>query len=137
MSKTLEQLRAQNAWDCATQVPDDLLDSYSKLAKGLPAMIMNSGLMQTLAFLHEKSSKPGRGKSHEGLLAQHLRAWIASRHPGAFKQRSDFASFMDTLFKAEPWAFQQYTAEAYAWLRWIRQIAAACSKSRQTSGEAP
>ncbi len=47
---TLEQRRAQDAWDRSQSCSEP----YTKLAKGLPAMIMNSGLMQVIAFLHEK-----------------------------------------------------------------------------------
>ena len=50
MAQTLEQLRAQDAWNKC--------EKYSKeqvnIAKSLPALIMNSGLMQVLAFAHQK-----------------------------------------------------------------------------------
>ena len=45
MAQTLEQLRAADAWARAQGCSDE----YQKLAKGLPALIMNSGLMQVLA----------------------------------------------------------------------------------------
>ena len=110
---TLEQLRAQDAWNqCA---------GYSKehvnIAKGLPALIMNSGLMQVLAFCHEK------GKANEE-VATHLRTWLnlrfnkVARDPG-------FESFMQSLLIAPPANYQAITTEAYAWLRWMRQMASA------------
>ena len=74
---TLEQQRAQDAWEkCADYTKD-----HVNLAKGLPALIMNSGLMQVLAFLHEKGQKNSQRHCEE--LATHLRAWLNYRFHGA------------------------------------------------------
>jgi len=62
---TLEQQRAQDAWDCSTHYTSD----HVNLAKGLPALIMNSGLMQVLAFCHEKENK------HEEIDKRLLDSW--------------------------------------------------------------
>jgi CRISPR-associated protein Cmr5 len=111
---TLEQQRAQDAWDrCA----DYDKDKHVKLAKGLPALIMNSGLMQVLAFLHEK------GGAHEA-VSEHLRTWLHRRFRSSLGS-ADFEPFMQALMKASPQDYQAITAEAFAWLRWLRQMAAA------------
>lgn len=87
MSKpTMEQQRAQNAWNASASYQSDHVNA----AKGLPALIMNSGLMQVLAFCHEKGKAPA-------LVAEHLRAWLAGRFPQDFKKGSDFAPFMEAL----------------------------------------
>jgi len=109
--QTLEQQRAQDAWEkCA---------GYSKehvnIAKGLPALMMNSGLMQVLAFCHEK------GGANE-VVAQHLRAWLGKR----FNRDPGFEPFMQALMTdTRPGDYQAITTEAFAWLRWMRQLAAA------------
>ena len=111
---TLEQRRAQDAWErCA-----DCGDAYAKLAKGLPALIMNSGLMQVMAFLHEK------GDQHEKLAAD-LRDWLHDRFDDLPK---DFTGFMKRLLEADPSTCRAVTAEAFAWLKWLRQMAAARRK---------
>lgn len=116
MTQTLEQQRAADAWRCA----EGRTESYTKLAKGLPVLIMNSGLMQTLAFLEAKRN------GHHAELSGHLRRWLAGRFPQEIgQQKSEFAPFMQALMEAKPQAFQQITAEALAWLRWVRQIAPA------------
>ena len=107
---TLEQKRAQDAWKKCENCGDD----YAKLAKGLPALIMNSGLMQVMAFLHDK------GGTHEK-LASHLRNWLERQ----CDVPSDFKDFMETLLKSEPLDYQAVTTEAFAWLKWLRQMAAA------------
>lgn len=124
MTQTLEQQRAADAWRCAEGCTKD----YTKLAKGLPALIMNSGLMQTLAFLEEKGRKERNG--HHAQLSEHLRCWLAARFPREIGQKKrEFTPFMQALMAAKPQAFQQITAEALAWLRWVRQIAPAVQQS--------
>lgn len=116
MSKpTLEQQRAQNAWTACERYTKEHVNA----AKGLPALIMNSGLMQVLAFCHEK------GKAQAD-VATHLRKWLAGRFPDTFKQGSDFAPFMQALMNVQPaTTYQAINAEAFAWLKWLRQMAAA------------
>ncbi len=116
MAQTMEQKRAADAWarcqGCSSE--------YQNLAKGLPALIMNSGLMQVLAFLHEKGPKNPQHRE----LGEHLRDWLRRRFPQALPS-GEFGSVMQSLMKAEPRTFQHITAEAFAWLRWIRQMAPA------------
>ncbi|GAB4403084.1 MAG: hypothetical protein OHK0048_21600 [Rhodoferax sp.] len=109
---TLEQQRARDTWRAA----QDYTKEHVNVAKALPALIMNSGLMQVLAFCQEK----GGANQH---VADQLRAWLCQRigkspDPG-------FASFMQLLMNAKPADYQAITAEAFAWLRWLRQMAPA------------
>ena len=111
--ETLEQRRAQNAWDvCA-----DYTEKHVNFAKGLPALIMNSGLMQVLAFCHEKGGDCER-------VAADLRAWLASQKIGSATQ-SEFEPFMQALMQSSSHDYQRINAEAFAWLKWLRQMAAA------------
>ena len=112
---TLEQKRAQHAWDKAGQGLANYGKDYVNDAKGLPALIMNSGLMQVMAYLHDK------GGRHE-TLAQHLRDWLHAQ----CRTPADFEGFMQHLFEMrDARQFQAITAEAFAWLKWLRQMAAA------------
>ena len=108
---TLEQRRAQDAWRCA----EGCAPEYARLAKSLPALIMNSGLMQVMAFLHEK-----RGSEHDQ-LARHLRAWLHERCAVG----QDFELFMKNAMELGPREYQALTTEAFAWLKWLRQMASA------------
>ncbi len=126
---TLEQQRASFAWAVSAQGIQMASDKYTKLAKGTPALIMNSGLMQTLAFLKEKKET-----QHQQLL-QHLLQWLCIRfdgeatlhpqHPFPRVQKPDFEALMQALFHAKPQQFQRATSEALMVLRWIRQLASA------------
>lgn len=109
---TLEQQRAQDAWNASARYTKD----HVNVAKGLPALIMNSGLMQVLAFCHEK------GGANQ-LVADQLRTWLCKRMGVAADP--GFENFMQVLMKTQPTDFQAITAEAFAWLRWLRQMAPA------------
>jgi CRISPR-associated protein Cmr5 len=120
MAQTLEQKRAQDAWNCAENAKRELAQKYSdytNAAKGLPALIMNSGLMQVVAFSHEKSRK--KDGARYVLLERHLLGWLNKQCKTPF----DFEGFMEYLMKMEARQFQAVTTEAFAWLKWLRQIA--------------
>jgi len=111
---TLEQKRAQHAWEKAGQGIGAHGKDYVNDAKGLPALIMNSGLMQVMAFCHDK------GGRHE-TLAGHLRDWLHEQ----LGTPKDFEGFMQEMMQADSRRYQQVTSEAFAWLKWLRQMAAA------------
>lgn len=115
---TLEQQRAQFAWQCAQEGVQLAGDDYRNLAKAAPALIMNNGLMQTLAFYQDKN------KDHHRALAAQLRRWIIKR-AGGNGQDPGFQPMMDLLLRAQPEQYRQATDEALRILRWIRQFAAA------------
>lgn len=121
---TLEQQRAADAWKKAQGCSKE----YRNLTKGLPALIMNSGLMQVLAFLHEKGEKGSQ--EHCRTLGDHLRNWLHDRFKGQLAS-ADFKPFMEALMKADARLFQQVSMEAMAWLRWSRQMAAAACTDKE------
>lgn len=120
---TLEQQRAQNAWEKAARYTKD----HASFAKSMPALIMNSGLMQVLAFCHEKGQK--ESQRHVGQVADDLRGWLQSRFPESIPIAA-FEAFMDALIKADPRTYQMITTEAFAWLKWLRQMASARLEQR-------
>ena len=117
MVQTLEQRRAAYAWKCVKEINDSTRDDYTNLAKAMPMMVMNSGLMQTLAFLKAK----GKGKAHHLTLLNHVIHWITTQDHG--KSDMTFELLMKDLFEATPLKFRHATAETHEILRWIRQFA--------------
>ena len=125
MPSTLDQQRAAYAWECVQNIPKD----YDKLAKAAPALIMNNGLMQTLAFYQNK------GKTQEGVMDRyhalnaHLMRWLGRRFGGGnnfpSEQNASFNTVMPALYGAQSEVFRRATEETLALLRWIRQFAAA------------
>jgi CRISPR-associated protein Cmr5 len=115
---TLEQQRAQDAWNRCERYTKD----HVNFAKGLPALIMNSGLMQVLAFCQEKGKRESQRYNED--VARDLRSWLQGRFPRLI-QNANFEPFMQSLMNAKPGDYQAITSEAFAWLRWMRQMAAA------------
>ena len=118
---TMEQKRAQDAWEKAERYNEE----HTKFAKGLPALIMNSGLMQVMAFCEEKGTKASQ--RHVGEVARDLRQWLHQ----TCDTPEDFDGFMEAMMQADSRKFQAVTTEAFAWLRWLRQMAAARQGARQ------
>lgn len=115
MAQTLEQQRAAFAWRCVNAVSPQQRAEYTNLAKAMPMMVMNSGLMQTLAFLEAK------GKAHHVALRDHVIHWITMQGQG--ERAMPFTQLMPQLLSADPQQFRQATSETHAILRWIRQLA--------------
>lgn len=114
---TLEQQRARHAWEKSGQGVRDHGKEYVNLSKSLPALVMNSGLMQVMAFLHQKGAGVHRA------VATDLRAWLHQRFDNG--SPAEFEPFMKAMLAADPHHFRNVTAEAFAWLKWLRQMAAA------------
>jgi CRISPR-associated protein Cmr5 len=114
---TLEQQRAQDTWNC---VKGGVGRDYVNVAKSMPQLVMNSGLMQTLAYMEQKKG------DHQKVAAQ-LRTWLSLRFNGVARDPG-FEPMMQALLDAQPDAFWLYTTEALAWLKWLRQFAAATGK---------
>jgi CRISPR-associated protein Cmr5 len=114
MTQTLDQRRAAFAWECASAGMNQHGNEYKALAKGAPALILNSGLMPTLAFYN------GKGGS-ANLLLQHLLDGLSQRlRPNP--QPGDFAEFMRHLQSSDSQTYLRYTDEALEILKWIRQF---------------
>ncbi len=115
---TLEQQRAQFAWEHARNGVSANGNEYRNLAKAAPALIMNNGLMQTLAYYQDKDQR------HHRDLSAHLRRWLMKR-AGGNDQDPGFEQMMQILLHAQPDQYRQATDEALLILRWIRQFASA------------
>lgn len=120
MKENIDQKRARFAWEKVTGDKE-----YANLAKGLPALIMQSGLMSVLAFLKEK------GKDHHEDLLNHICDWLNDRFPARIVGK-DFDSVMRALMgnsDIDPadhaLFYRMATEETLALLRWIRQFASA------------
>jgi CRISPR-associated protein Cmr5 len=133
---TLEQKRAQRAWDDALAAQKalgkDEYEKYVNLTKSLPALIMNSGLMPVMAFCHEKSLDKKTG--HPKITDRHT--WVAGQLRAALHQQfkefpEEFHTFMKGLMNASPSTYQAVVSEAFLTLRWMRQMAAALPAKKE------
>lgn len=125
MAQTLDQKRAALAWVYAKEGMTEAVDDYRSLAKGASALIMNSGLMPTLAFYASKS------KSNKGaavLLGHLIRGFLVRLDDQKDLKLQDtqvqqcFSLLMSQLQKGSPEDYLRYTNEALELLKWIRQF---------------
>lgn len=114
MTSTLDQKRAALAWQYASNGIKDHGKEYKNLAKGAPALIMNSGLMPTLAFYN------GKDKVQRQLLNDLMTGLVQRMAPQPVPR--DFAAFMLMLQTSESRDYLRYTDEALELLKWIRQF---------------
>lgn len=124
MAQTLDQQRAALAWGYATASMAQHGKDYKNLAKGAPALIMNSGLMPTLAFYN------GKGGAHRQLLDDLIRGISQRLHGKALDTGQGgqfFSRFMQALQKCDSRDYLQATDEALELLKWLRQFVDAVS----------
>ena len=114
MAQTLDQKRATLAWGFASAGMSLHGKEYKGLAKGAPALIMNSGLMPTLAFYS------GKGQAAQQLLNDLMSGLVQRLAPQPAPR--DFVSFMVMLQKGESRDYLRYTDEALELLKWLRQF---------------
>ena len=116
MAQTLDQQRAALAWGYATAaMKTGFAKKYRNLAKGAPALIMNSGLMPTLAFYNSKDPE------HRALLEDLLTGLSTRLKPSP--QPKNFQEFMVHLQqKCTSQDYLRMTDEALELLKWLRQF---------------
>jgi len=114
--QTLEQERAGYAWECIREVKDrKYADKYGSLARKTPPLVQTNGLGQTLAFLLSKAR--GQDNEHRALYG-HLSGWVT-------KQMSWKKSLMEEVVSRDSADYRRATAEAMAFLMWLRRFAEA------------
>jgi CRISPR-associated protein Cmr5 len=119
MSQTLDQQRAAFAWECASVGIKRHDKEYKVLAKGAPALIMNSGLMPTLAFYNHKGAAAAKLLDD---LIRGLSLRLAGKELAAGQGGALFPDFMQKLQKESSQNYLRYTDEALELLKWIRQF---------------
>ena len=122
MSQTLDQQRAAFAWECATRssrLQEKQRKQYKVLAKGAPALIMNSGLMPTLAFYNQKDDV---ARLLLDDLIRGLKKRIEKQETEIGQGQRSFATFMSGLQAKQSPDYLRYSDEALELLKWIRQF---------------
>ncbi len=120
MTQTLDQKRAALAWQYATASMAQHGKEYKGLAKGAPALIMNSGLMPTLGVLPTAKGTPQQQLLDDLIrgLSQRLDGQELKAGQGGLR----FPKFMEMLQRGESRDYLRYTDEALELLKWIRQF---------------
>jgi CRISPR-associated protein Cmr5 len=114
MSNTLEQERAKYALEAINKFEKGDKEKYRTLIKKLPAMILNNGLGQALAFLladDEGKNKPS------GRLYECLQEWINQQ--GIYTT----GNFIDSLMNGDRTKYMHAQHESLKLLTWMTKFA--------------
>lgn len=109
--QTLQQERAARAWEDVRSTRKN--KEYSSLVQGFAAMIQRDGLGAALVFLKAK------GKDEHRNLSAHLSKWVM----GKLKWQGD--DLLQALLVRSTHDYRRATAEAIAYLLWLKRFAEA------------
>lgn len=129
--QTLDQKRAEAVWKQLfplRQRSANTFDAYTKLSKGAGTLIMQNGLLPTLAFYGEKSGGAASlaGGEEHALLLGHILAWLNQQN---LITTTSFTDVMNELVQKSSPQYRQITEEILALIRWIRHFASALNKT--------
>jgi len=113
MVKNLEQIRAAAALEPAKSLDKSAVNK-------LPAMILNNGLLATIAFCHSESSGGNRSHMAKALLA--TAHYLAVQNLAAAGTK-DLMAFAIDLSERDSHHLQRATAEALAFIAYLRRFA--------------
>ncbi|GAB6065422.1 hypothetical protein JCM9492_05140 [Aquifex pyrophilus] len=115
--KNLEQLRCKVAYECVKEIKDmnndKLEEKYSSLARRLPAMIAQNGLLTTIAFIHSKGEE-----EHEKVL-NHLLKYVEER----FGKKYNTNEFITELYNMKTEIYLFYTNDLLNFAVWLKRMA--------------
>jgi CRISPR-associated protein Cmr5 len=120
LQQTLQQQRAAHAWGCIEKVNVGIQKKYGSLVRGLPALIQSDGLGQTLAFLKAKDKNKGNTEHIEAY--SNISNWISIEFDFKYKQGE---TLLEWLLTQETPMYRRATAEALAYLNWLKRFAEA------------
>ena len=131
--KTLDQQRANNAWEVVKKLEmrvesapsqKDWNDLYASYVSGLPATIISCGIGQAAASLLS-AAKGVMDKPHRTLY-DHLEGWLCRDDETAPYRKHE--SLMEAIVKEDREHYMWAQAEALAWLEWLKKFAVAYLK---------
>lgn len=113
--RSLEQERAKEAWERVTgRKNQNYASKYGQLARSAPADIQANGLGQTLAFWKAK------GEAHHQALFDDVSQWVKGQ-----LNFSDGDLLQWIIKTADTDGYRRATAEAIAFLTWLKRFAEA------------
>ena len=123
--RSLDQERMKKAYEFVQDVKQNhsgIASEYSSLAKKLPAMIVNNGLITTIVFLRSKTKKKKEEEkttANEKLLEQ-LLSYIVNGNQDTDKKYEIFRKCVEDM-DIEEYLF--LTQDVLAFATWLKRIA--------------
>lgn len=114
--ESLEQKRAEFAYNCANIEERKKDSKYSKYVKNIPMLIKTNGLGATVAFIYCKSKKEGA----YGWIYYDLYEWL--KKTGHLKETKLVEILVKNFNSPE---YKAITIEVLAFLKWLKRFAEA------------
>lgn len=122
--RSLDQERMKKAYEFVQDVKQNhsnIKSEYASLAKKLPAMIVNNGLITTMVFLRSKAKKKEDKNitAHEKLLDQ-LLIYLKDRNLCEDSRYESFRKYMEDVDIEE---YLLLTQDVLVFATWLKRIA--------------
>lgn len=122
LQQTLDQERARQAWDAIQHIKGkDFEKKYGSLVRRVPMLVLMNGLGQTLAFLRSKGKDTATNTNEHVVLFEHLSDWTMRK----VSCDNPSENLLDWICHNNSIAYRQATAEALAYLVWLKRFAEA------------
>jgi CRISPR-associated protein Cmr5 len=126
----LEQIRARNALVCCVKCPPEAsqrnaqpLEGEGDALSGYPSLIINNGLLATLAYSLQQREKPNKQPFRiANALAYHLANLVDGENLVAPKPATG-EGLRDKLTESDSYHLQRCTTEALAFLSYLKRFA--------------
>ncbi|OQX52013.1 MAG: type III-B CRISPR module-associated protein Cmr5 [Candidatus Cloacimonas sp. 4484_209] len=106
------------AFELVNQLPEKVQSDYRSYVRSLPAMIINNGLGNALAF---EFSKGKEGNAHE-ILLKHI-VLFANRYLGFSSSNLTSKALMEELLRMDIHKYMFWTEQILLFLNWLRRFA--------------
>jgi CRISPR-associated protein Cmr5 len=120
---TLDQKRAQNAWETVKDKKGDNAKNFGDVCKQTSTRIQNSGLCPALAYLDSKKEKD---------LSNELGSYLLSL---GFIRGNQNDKVLQRLIQSDTYILRRATDEALAYLAWLARFADAGALDKKGKGE--
>jgi len=117
MPTTLGQQRAAYCLDKIRDLDNSLREDFESFTAGLPAMILQNGFGQALAFLKAKA----KGQDKHQAAFEIITTWLVQRE--ILREPSDDADLLSQLSKMDQKKYLQAQRETLAMLEWLKRYA--------------
>ncbi len=116
------------------QVDDHYSKNYTSYVKKMPALIMNNGLANTVAFATEKGKKWKEWKE----ILDDLEEWLKSDEcpiPSTLKEKIKKGNFSKSIILLNSDEYRIITREILNYLNWLRRFAAAKDDNKKVNSQ--
>jgi len=115
--RTLGQKRAEFCLDMLQSLPANIRDDFKPFTAGLPALILQNGFGQALAFLKAKAN--GQDKHHHSFKI--ITAWLVKMN--ILNQENNDVDYLRQLSTMDQQAYLHAQKETLAMLEWLKRYA--------------